>query len=246
MAYSRADELAAQDKLAQIWQVSDRSERIALAERFDYGGTDASKLRAMRRLINSTVGPGQYATVTPYFKDYVTADDPLPWEGDRLPPFQIDGNGRIMSQIMYVRRFDDGTLLSFEVNLNAKEVSSDVKTLFEAYNARVKEVMGKYSKIDPSTDESGETLAIAFSQKGVEELIEMFDYRIDDPRPTTPYGIVIVNTRAKYVGPKGRGRRLRPVGRSYQRSFPRAKRDDIIRYANQAYGQYRRKGGRLA
>ncbi len=121
-----------------------------------------------------------------------------------------------------------------------------MKTLFEAYNARVKEVMGKYSKIDPSTDESGETLAIAFSQKGVEELIEMFDYRIDDPRPTTPYGIVIVNTRAKYVGPKGRGRRLRPVGRSYQRSFPRAKRDDIIRYANQAYGQYRRKGGRLA
>ncbi len=34
--------------------------------------------------------------------------------------------------------------------------------------------------------------------------------------------------------------------KTYQRSLPRAKRDDMIRYANRAYGQYRRKGGRLA
>jgi len=251
MSYSISQERAAQDKLAQIWKASSRRERLSLATRFGYGGSDASKLRSMRRLLTSSISKGQYAVVTDYFRPYVTVDSPDAWKG-RLPSFAIKGNAQIMSQIMYVREYDDGdetrdnTLQAFEVHLNADGKSNDMRTLFESYNKKVKEVLGRYSKIDPNSDYSSSTLAIAFSQKGVEDLIKMYDYRIKDPRPDTPYGIAIVSTTSKYGGVKGDKKRLAPEGKTYQRSFPKSKRDDMIEFANRSYSQMKRKGGRLA
>ncbi len=252
MPYSISQEQAAQEKLAQIWWASSRTERLALAERFGYGGTDDSKLRAMRRLLTGSIGDGQFINVTNYFKPYVTLDSPNAWNGERVPPFKIDGNAQIMSQIMYVREYDDGdytrpnTVQAFEVHLNADAKSNDMRTLFEAYNRKVKEVLGRYSKIDPNSDHSSQTLAIAFSQKGVAELIELYDRRIEDPRPDTPYGIIVASTRSKYVGVKGKMKRAKPDSKTFQRSFPKSKRDDMIRYANRSYGQMTRSGGRLA
>ena len=72
MAYSISQEQAAQEKLAQIWRASSRTERLALAERFGYGGTDDSKLRAMRRLLTGSFKLGSKADVTKYFKPFVT------------------------------------------------------------------------------------------------------------------------------------------------------------------------------
>ena len=270
MPYSIEDEQRAQDRLAQIWRVSNRRERLAIADRFEYGGSDDSKLRVMRRLLTGSIGDGQFINVTNYFKPYVTLDSPNAWNGERVPPFKIDGNAQIMSQIMYVREYDispddvilpdnarDTTIQAFEVHLNADAKSNDMRTLFEAYNRKVKEVLGRYSKIDPDSDHSSQTLAIAFSQNGVDELIELYDRRIEDPRPDTPYGIIVASTRSKYVGVKGKMKRAKPDSKTFQRSFPKAKlksgkyagrskRDVMIEYSNRSYAAHRKKGGRLS
>ena len=266
MAYSLEEEQEAQEKLAEIWRISTRREKLAIADRFEYGGSDASKLRVMRRLLTGSIGDGQYINVTNYFKSYVTHDSPNAWDGKRVPPFAIEGNAQIMSQIMYVREFDispddtrNTTLQAYEVHLNADAKSNDIRTLFEAYNRKVKEVLGRYSKIDPNSDHSSTTLAIAFSQEGVEELINLYDKRIKDPRPDTPYGIIVASTRSKYVGVKGKMKRAKPNSKTFQRSFPktrlkkgkgknkgRIKRDAMIEFANRSHAGHRKKGGRLA
>ena len=236
MAYSRADELAAQDKLAQIWQVSDRSERIALAERFGYGGTDASKLRAMRRLLTGNLQPGEYAVITDYFAPYVTQEDKEVWRG-RLPPFTIQDNHIVVSQVMYVAIIE-GDAISWEANLNPGVTSKDINTLFESYAAAVDEKMGQSANV------SGRIEGIAFSSDGARQLADYvergFDSFIGVPR--ADYGVALVPTKGKYV--EGKRKPLTP--QTFQRPLPKAKRDDMIRYANRAYGQYRRKGGRLA
>ena len=54
MAYTIEDELQAQAKLAQIYQVLDRPGRLRLADRLGYRrGSEANRLRQVRRIISS-------------------------------------------------------------------------------------------------------------------------------------------------------------------------------------------------
>ena len=127
MSYSIEDELQAQAKLAQMYQTLDRPGRLRLATRLGYSrGSDANRLRQVRRIVSSKVEPGKFVNVTSYFRDYVaTSDAPEPlvvqsqaWKG-RIPPVTIEGNVQILSQVMYVARTPDGTLTTFEANRNS-------------------------------------------------------------------------------------------------------------------------------
>ena len=60
--------------------------------------------------------------------------------------------------------------------------------------------------------------------------------------PRADYGIALVPTKHTYKD----GKRQSLTSQTFQRSFPKSKRDDMIRYANRSYGQMTRKGGRLA
>lgn len=252
MPYSIEDELQAQAKLAQIYQTLDRPGRLRLATRLGYSrGSDANRLRQVRRITRSTVEPGKFSNVTSYFRDYVaTSDAPQSlevrsdaWKGV-VPPITIKGKVQLLSQIMYVARTPDGTILAFEAQRNTTRETdkTDLRALFEDYNNQIKRVLGEYQRAT-----NGETVtieAIAFSRKGVTEIVEAYQGRVEDPNPSRKYGIALVSTRAKY-DKKGKRLDSRPSA-SADRRIPRQRRDDIIRYANRAYGQYSRPGGKLA
>jgi len=257
MVYTIEDELQAQAKLAQIYQILDRPGRLRLATRLGYSrGSDANRLRQVRRITRSTVEPGKFSNVTSYFRDYVaTSDAPQSlevrsdaWKGV-VPPITIKGKVQLLSQIMYVARTKDdergqSTIIAFEAQRNTTRETdkTDLRALFEDYNNQIKRVLGEYQRAT-----NGETVtieAIAFSRKGVTEIVEAYQGRVKDPNPSRKYGIALVSTRAKY---DKQGKRLdsTPTA-SADRRIPRQRRDEIIEYANRAYAQYSRPGGKLA
>jgi len=251
MAYTIEDELQAQAKLAQIYQTLDRRGRLRLADRLGYRrGSEANRLRQVRRIVSSKVEPRKFVNVTSYFRDYVaTSDAPSgltvrsdAWKGS-VPPVTIEGKVQLLSQIMYVARTADGTILPFEAQRNTTRDAdkTDLQALFEDYNQQIKDVLGQYQRAN-----NGETVtieAIAFSRKGVSEIIQAYQGRVADPNPSRKYGIALVSTKAKYED----GKRVPSQSTAtYNRRIPRQRRDEIIRYANQAYGQYSKAGGKLA
>ena len=257
MTYTIEDELQAQAKLAQIYQTLDRRGRLRLADRLGYRrGSEENRLRQVRRITRSTVEPGKFSNVTSYFRDYVaTSDAPEPlevrsdaWKGV-VPPITIKGKVQLLSQIMYVARTKDdergqSTIIAFEAQRNTTRETdkTDLRALFEDYNNQIKRVLGEYQRAT-----NGETVtieAIAFSRKGVTEIVEAYQGRVEDPNPSRKYGIALVSTRAKY-NKKGKRLDSTPTA-SADRRIPRQRRDEIIRYANRAYGQYSRPGGKLA
>ena len=90
MAYTEAQERSAQRRLREIYNRKSRSERIKLAEKFKYGGTDASKLRVLRRLTAQVVPEGRLLKINQYFKPYVTLENTNPWTG-RSPDLVLEG-----------------------------------------------------------------------------------------------------------------------------------------------------------
>jgi len=261
MSYSISQERAAQDRLAQIWKASSRRERLSLATRFGYGGSDASKLRSMRRLLTGTLGKGQTALVTDYFKPFVTNLDDEAWTG-RTPSYTLTSLHTIQSQVMYVTQNEYG-FSSWEAKLNLSwkglgykektQVSSmSITDLFSKYSKVVKHSLGKYRGRDDFNERGEDVVGIAFSQKGAEQLkkyIEDLGYVVGSkfiPKPFIPYGIGLVPTSSVFKKEGKKKVRQQHQTKTYQRSFPKSKRDDMIRYANRSYGQMKRKGGRLA
>ena len=236
MSYSISQERAAQDRLAQIWKASSRRERLSLATRFGYGGSDASKLRSMRRLLTGTLGEGQYAVVTDYFKPFVTQNDRQAWTG-RTPPFSVNQNYVLFSQVMY-GAIEGGSLITWESHLNTPNSEQSISKLFQLYNDTV------LDKLKQSPNVSGRIEGIAFSQDGANALGDYLEQITGQATAVPPanYGIALVPTKGVYKNKKRQS--LSP--QTYQRSFPKSKRDEMIRYANRSYGQMKRKGGRLA
>ena len=257
MPYSISQEQAAQEKLAQIWRASSRTERLALAERFGYGGTDDSKLRAMRRLLTGSFKLGSKADVTKYFKPFVTDANEEAWLGT-LPPYKLEAKAIIQSQVMYVTRDEYGSI-AWEAPLplskealglpeNADVASKSIKKLFQDYSTVVKYSLGKYKGREDFNETGEEVVGMAFSMKGAKQLKKRLEDRygavIEIPPPRfSGYGITLVSTGASYT--KG-GQPVPLVSKTYQRSFPKSKRDAMIRYTRRAYPQFIRPGGRLA
>ena len=133
---------------------------------------------------------------------------------------------------------DGGGLLTWEAYLNTPTKEESLPALFKLYNDTVLE------KLEQSPQVSGRIEGIAFSQKGANALADYLEITSGQPVvvPRGDYGIALVPTR--FVYREGKRQPLQP--QSFQRSFPKSKRDDMIRYANRAYGQMTRSGGRLA
>jgi len=257
MPYSISQEQEAQDRLAQIWRASNRKQKLALAKRFGYGGTDASKLRVMRRLLTGSFNLGAKADVTKYFKPFVTNANEEAWLGT-LPPYKLDTKAIIQSQVMYVTRDEYGSI-AWEAPLplskkalglpdNADVASKSIKKLFQDYSTVVKYSLGKYKGREDFNETGEEVVGMAFSMKGAKQLKKRLEDRygavIEIPPPRfSGYGITLVSTGASYT--KG-GQPVPLVSKTYQRSFPKSKRDAMIRYTRRAYPQFIRPGGRLA
>ena len=251
MAYSRKEELAAQDRLAQIWQVSDRSERIALAERFGYGGTDASKLRVMRRLLTGTLKKKQAIDVSSYFDPYIT--DPMTdiWNG-RTPNLKLESKFGMTSYVMYVLE-QDGFVTTWEAWLNVgwkilglpentPTSSNSMEQLFSDFAKPASRTVGQYK------GPRGEKVAgIAFTMEGARELKRMLEdvygsvIEIPQRAGGQQFGIYM-----KSVYPDKAGKRMET--KTYQRSLPktiiksgpyegRTRRNAMIGYANRSYAQ---------
>ena len=232
MAYSLDDERRAQDRLGQISKTSSRRERIRIAERLGYGGTDDSKLRSLRRLTTGTLKKGQYAIVTEYFRPYVTQQQPDAWTG-RLPSFSITESYALHSQIMYAA-IEGGILTTWEAYLNTEKSQSNLATLFESYNKSIKE------KLKQSPNVSGRIEGIAFSLEGAEQLIDLLEMETGQLSavPRADYGVALVPTKVVYKD----GKRQSFQPQTYQRRIPRQRRQEIISFINRSYGQRKRSG----
>ena len=273
MAYTESDERSAQRRLREIYNRKTRRQRIKLAEEFGYGGTDASKLRVLRRITAQVVPEGRLVRINQYFSPYVTDDAPNPWDG-KYPDLALDGLFHIVSSVMYVAEFPDG-IQTFSNHLNTRSDAAWQRTRAEyriqaaeaglprrrvpvappaateeAYSSEGEYMFAKYAKdvvrsfLPPdqggyNLPESGTVIAIGFSLRGNQELVEMFadnGVEITIPPPEgDEYGIVLMPSRR---GVKQGEKVPQGWAYKYQRKLPKAKRDRIIKYVNRASGQY--------
>ena len=234
MAYTKKDERIAQRRLRDIYNKKNRRQRIALAEKFGYGGTDDSKLRNLRRITAQVVPQGRQVKVNQYFRSFTTDDDPNPYRG-KTPNYELDGLFHVVSSVMFVAEFPDGlTTFSNFINTSGEgSFSTDVRELFVKYGEDVVQKYKPVSEGGENLPESGKIVAIAFSLRGADELVSLIeDIAIPEPQGGE-YGISVVPSR------KG-GRQGEKVPQvwayEYQRSLPKAKRDRIIEYTNRAKG----------
>ena len=234
MAYTKKDERIAQRRLRDIYNKKNRRQRIALAEKFGYGGTDASKLRNLRRITAQVVPQGRQVKVNQYFRSFTTDDDPNPYRG-KTPNYELDGLFHVVSSVMFVAEFPDGlTPFSNFINTSGEgSFSTDVRELFVKYGEDVVQKYKPVSEGGENLPESGKIVAIAFSLRGADELVSLIeDIAIPEPQGGE-YGISLVPSR------KGvrQGEKVPQVwAYEYQRSLPKAKRDRIIEYTNRAKG----------
>jgi len=254
MAYTAEQERRAQDRLAEIWRASTRREKLRIAERFDYRGSDESKLRVMRRMLTSSLGPGEKANVSDYFKPYSTSPLVDVWKG-RVPPWELDSPYLIKGYVMYVTE-TEGTLTSWEqwLNVDAQVLgrsrgevkSQSIRSLFEDFNQMVRHVLMRYQSAEGFNEEARPVAGIAFTDKGAAALATKLEKEwgqpVAIPVHTEPFSIQIHSTKVPYEGKE----RQEFQSKTYQRAFPKGKRHAMIAYANRAYGQMTRTGGRLA
>lgn len=234
MAYTQKDERIAQRRLRDIYNKKNRRQRVALAEKFGYGGTDTSKLRNLRRITAQVVPQGRQVKVNQYFRSFTTDDDPNPYRG-KTPNYELDGLFHVVSSVMFVAEFPDGltTFSNFINTSGERSFSTDVRELFVKYGEDVVQKYKPVSEGGENLPESGKIVAIAFSLRGADELVSLIeDIAIPEPQGGE-YGISLVPSR------KGvrQGEKVPQVwAYAYQRPLPKSKRDRIIEYTNRAKG----------
>jgi hypothetical protein len=238
--YTAAQETEATGILSQIFTSLDRDGRLRLAERLGYGGTDASKLRSLRRILSGEIRYGSKVNVTRFFRPFTTLDDREPLRripdiriGDVQPDRKkrnpdISGLYQIISQVMYVREGAFGNE-SFATYLNSRS-SRNIEFLFENYNERAAQVyetdFAQFPRASPGI------IAIAFSDRGARELAETYGVSIPQVLVTENEEVQSVTSYSVALVPGGT-----PTTDGYRaqssfgtRRLPKSRRDEIIRY----------------
>jgi hypothetical protein len=245
MAYTKDQLEETQERLAEIYGVSTRSERLKLAEDFGYGGTDASKLRSLRRISTANLDKRESANVSRYFKPYVTKDDPESWLG-RVPPYNLSSDYTVQSYVMFVLVETDpenpsiSRTIAREGNLNlgyeglgksretTSVASTDIRQLFMDYDRLVRNKLSQsYAK------------AIAFTDEGAEQYIRDSGDDIQIPKKNRIFEISLISVFPTQAGKKTKTK-------TFQRGLPKGKQERITKRVNRAYGQFTREGGRLS
>ena len=253
MAYTEAQERSAQRRLREIYNRKTRRQRIKLAEKLGYGGTDASKLRVLRRITAQVIPAERVVTLNQYYKPYTSGDDRNPWLGTYPdiapgPTASRDteyGNRQlfhITASVMAVAEVPQG-VISYSRRLNTKGAIGETDR--PGYSSDIRYLLQKFGedaarKYDPPSEggevlpESGQLLFMAFTEAGAREVVEIVNaegFDIDVPPPDGgKYGIVLAPSTKRDL------KNVRVY--EYQRKLPKAKRDFIIKYVNRASGQY--------
>ena len=243
MAYSKNQLIEAQDKLSDIYSVMTRSERLALATDFGYGGTDESKLRSLRRISTGSLDKRQSAVVSRFFKPFITKEDPEAWLG-RVPAFELKSDYTIQSYVMTVK--DEGgvdRVIENNINLSYAELNRSRRDSVASTDLR--QLFRDYSTIARQRVETPYARAIAFTDEGAREYIEKHNAspdvnnRIRMPKKNRPFQISLISV---FPPRSGQGTETK----TFQRGIPKAKQETIVKRVNRTYGQYTRQGGRLS
>jgi len=243
MAYSKNKLIEAQDKLSEIYSVMTRSERLALASDFGYGGTDESKLRSLRRISTGSLDKRQSAVVSRFFKPFITKEDPDAWLG-RVPPFELKSAYTIQSYVMTVKD-EGGVDVVIENNINLSYAELNRSRRDSVASTDLRQLFRDYSTIARQRVETPYARAIAFTDEGAREYIQKHNAspdvnnRIRMPRKNRPFQISLISV---FPPQSGQGTETK----TFQRGIPKAKQETIVKRVNRTYGQYRRQGGRLS
>ena len=243
MAYSKNKLIEAQDKLSEIYSVMTRSERLALASDFGYGGTDESKLRSLRRISTGSLDKRQSAVVSRFFKPFITKEDPDAWLG-RVPPFELKSDYTIQSYVMTVKD-EGGVDVVIENNINLSYAELNRSRRDSVASTDLRRLFRDYSTIARQRVETPYARAIAFTDEGAREYIQKHNAspdvnnRIRMPRKNRPFQISLISV---FPPQSGQGTETK----TFQRPIPKAKQETIVKRVNRIYGQYRREGGRLS
>ena len=243
MAYSKNKLIEAQDKLSEIYSVMTRSERLALASDFGYGGTDESKLRSLRRISTGSLDKRQSAVVSRFFKPFITKEDPDAWLG-RVPPFELKSDYTIQSYVMTVKD-EGGVDVVIENNINLSYAELNRSRRDSVASTDLRRLFRDYSTIARQRVETPYARAIAFTDEGAREYIQKHNAspdvnnRIRMPRKNRPFQISLISV---FPPQSGQGTETK----TFQRPIPKAKQETIVKRVNRIYGQYRRQGGRLS
>ena len=243
MSYSKNKLIEAQDKLSEIYSVMTRSERLALASDFGYGGTDESKLRSLRRISTGSLDKRQSAVVSRFFKPFITKEDPDAWLG-RVPPFELKSDYTIQSYVMTVKD-EGGVDVVIENNINLSYAELNRSRRDSVASTDLRRLFRDYSTIARQRVETPYARAIAFTDEGAREYIQKHNAspdvnnRIRMPRKNRPFQISLISV---FPPQSGQGTETK----TFQRPIPKAKQETIVKRVNRIYGQYRRQGGRLS
>ena len=243
MSYTKNKLIEAQDKLSEIYSVMTRSERLALASDFGYGGTDESKLRSLRRISTGSLDKRQSAVVSRFFKPFITKEDPDAWLG-RVPPFELKSDYTIQSYVMTVKD-EGGVDVVIENNINLSYAELNRSRRDSVASTDLRRLFRDYSTIARQRVETPYARAIAFTDEGAREYIQKHNAspdvnnRIRMPRKNRPFQISLISV---FPPQSGQGTETK----TFQRPIPKAKQETIVKRVNRIYGQYRRQGGRLS
>jgi len=243
MSYSKNKLIEAQDKLSEIYSVMTRSERLALASDFGYGGTDESKLRSLRRISTGSLDKRQSAVVSRFFKPFITKEDPDAWLG-RVPPFELKSDYTIQSYVMTVKD-EGGVDVVIENNINLSYAELNRSRRDSVASTDLRRLFRDYSTIARQRVETPYARAIAFTDEGAREYIQKHNAspdvnnRIRMPRKNRPFQISLISV---FPPQSGQGTETK----TFQRPIPKAKQETIVKRVNRTYGQYTKQGGRLS
>jgi len=233
----------ARRKLAEMYAKADTSGRTEIGRKLGYSGKPANIRRSVRRLSRFQIGIGEKDDITGYFRPYVTIDEPEPWLG-ALPPYTVSGRVQITSFVMLLIRVEteDGyVFLDTRTSFINTATYTSLRPVFEDFNRRTERLF--YNE-----DEYEGLEAIAFSEAGIEALLDRPEYDTAVPPREDPsnYGIALTSTKHEWVQKTVEGKKkwvqqpLTPPTAT-GRPFPKKRRKDqptqeeMIRYIRRAH-----------
>ena len=233
----------ARRKLAEMYAKSDTAGRTEIGRKLGYSGKPANIRRSVRRLSRFQIGIGEKDDITGYFRPYVTIDEPEPWLG-ALPPYTVSGRVQITSFVMLLIRVEteDGyVFLDTRTSFINTATYTSLRPVFEDFNRRTERLF--YNE-----DEYEGLEAIAFSEAGIEALLDRPEYDTAVPPREDPsnYGIALTSTKHEWVQKTVEGKKkwvqqpLTPPTAT-GRPFPKKRRKDqptqeeMIRYIRRAH-----------
>ena len=235
--------LTPREKLVIMYREGTRADRLYMAGKLGFTGKPESKLRSLRRIIQTELTPSQKFNVTSFFKPYVTQEDfEQAWNGE-VPPFKLEGRFVISSYGIGV--FLDQSSQAWEVRdfhitpkfSDERYSSSDIRRVFEIFQAKIDEVF-------ESPKRAYETFGISFNRNGFAPLLNEAEEQLGEPFAvpggmTEPIGAFLRPTTVRMVDKK-------PVPYTPARSFPKRQRAEREAYVNRRWAQLTKEGGRLS